>query len=386
MTTSCTRRLPALLFLVIWGLLVFCHDLSVKKNYGVQVFSTATTPASTDRALSARAKEEAVANITTSQNQLVSTDADAVQMCSRSQLKNGEWKAASWDQPPYLPENHSKMSSCMSDDTALHVPWTDYEWVSRDNCQFDPFDSNTFCRAAQRLNISRIAIVGDSLTWEHYASLLMLLRVPVIERDQMISMEANVNIIHTQACDGQVQTLYRRDDYLTKVWDVLPTFHPDLLVLNRGAHYVPDEPLTMEFTEMLTNLTNFYQNQQQHGQQPKLIYRTTVPGHENCHAYTEPNNNLTQMEELIASSNRFQWNDFKRQNQLLLHLLEQHTSNTTATMSVPVLQVKIMDAYEINSRRPDKHKGGTDCLHSCFPGKMDVYSQILQHYMLLEDW
>lgn len=39
---------------------------------------------------------------------------------------------------------------------------------------------------------------------------------------------------------------------------------------------------------------------------------------------------------------------------------------------------RIVDGYHINIRRPDQHY---DCLHSCYPGKMDVYAQIMLHYL-----
>ena len=56
----------------------------------------------------------------------------------------------------------------------------------------------------------------------------------------------------------------------------------------------------------------------------------------------------------------------KHQNQLMLD-----------AFSKSGLTYQVIDAYDINILRPDQH---TDCLHSCYPGKMDVYSQLLLHF------
>ena len=41
-----------------------------------------------------------------------------------------------------------------------------------------------------------------------------------------------------------------------------------------------------------------------------------------------------------------------------------------------------MDAYYLNVLRPDEHRAHQkDCLHNCYPGKMDVYNRLLLHYV-----
>jgi hypothetical protein len=69
----------------------------------------------------------------------------------------------------------------------------------------------------------------------------------------------------------------------------------------------------------------------------------------------------------------FHWWNFKRQNTLMLDALNN---------SGFVFQV--MDAYDINILQTDLHRFPIgDCLHSCYPGKMDVYSQLLSHLLQL---
>lgn len=65
------------------------------------------------------------------------------------------------------------------------------------------------------------------------------------------------------------------------------------------------------------------------------------------------------------------WRDIKRQNELSLRIFEQ--SN---------LSFDILDGYHINILRPDELMiRRNDCLHSCYPGKMDVYNQLLVHFL-----
>jgi hypothetical protein len=55
------------------------------------------------------------------------------------------------------------------------------------------------------------------------------------------------------------------------------------------------------------------------------------------------------------------------------------------TSSLPPLSVTIIDAYELNMLRPDEHRAHqADCLHNCYPGKMDVYNQLLLHHLTMQ--
>jgi hypothetical protein len=70
----------------------------------------------------------------------------------------------------------------------------------------------------------------------------------------------------------------------------------------------------------------------------------------------------------------FHWYDFQRQNNLVLRELE-----------ASGLDYNIIDGYHLNILRPDEHRTHTgDCLHNCYPGKMDVYNQLLLHFLRME--
>ncbi len=84
------------------------------------------------------------------------------------------------------------------------------------------------------------------------------------------------------------------------------------------------------------------------------------------------------MEKLIANSTslynekhleKWHWLDYKCQNELAQHLFTK--------MSI---DYKVIDRYDINTLHLDEHRGGktnSDCLHGCFPGKVDTYSALL---------
>lgn len=76
---------------------------------------------------------------------------------------------------------------------------------------------------------------------------------------------------------------------------------------------------------------------------------------------------------------QYHWFDYRHQNSLAERELE-----------ASGLAYRIIDGYDINILRPDDkfaHRTGTgnhDCLHNCLPGKVDVYSRILLHYLLID--
>ena len=87
------------------------------------------------------------------------------------------------------------------------------------------------------------------------------------------------------------------------------------------------------------------------------------------------------MEERVADlsfynnrSLKFHWYDYQNQNLLVLEELQKSG-----------LPYRVIDAYYLNMRRPDEHRAHqNDCLHNCYPGKMDVYNQLMLHYLRMD--
>ena len=251
------------------------------------------------------------------------------------------------------------------------------------------WDKQEFCSVANAItttnnnnqNTSKlpvIAIVGDSLSYEHYTSLTQMLGLPSpkdgANGEQLRARRQRRDIVKS-ACNWTL--IYRRSDYLEFVPTVLEAHKPNILILNRGAHYVRDRRLMSELDNTIKVLQDWQRNCTHQSQTCWLFFRTTVPGHPQCNSknYTMPSNDIQEMEALIANRSKyapgkeqkFHWWDMKHQNQLMLD-----------AFSKSGLTYQVIDAYDINILRPNQH---TDCLHSCYPGKMDAYSQLLLHFL-----
>jgi hypothetical protein len=233
-----------------------------------------------------------------------------------------------------------------------------------------------------------VSIMGDSLSWEQYSSLLQLLGKRVHQNDQHASRLEDRNVIYF-ACQEQnrgTKFVFRNDAQLKAetISNSINNDFPTVFILNRGAHYVNDTELLDDINDLLPVLLSWQQSCTKMYHRCHLFWRTTVPGHPNCMEYTSPVNNISLMESLVESRSSYtdetmwdyHWQDFKHQNNLILDLLQQYSASTG-------LQYEVIDAYEINILRPDRHRWHqNDCLHSCYPGKMDVYNQLLLHYLL----
>ena len=224
---------------------------------------------------------------------------------------------------------------------------------------------------------------------------------------------------------------FLRDEKLISNADSIPRILDELdlevLILNRGAWYEADHILKNGWRQVLDHLLanfTYYKDDQtsipnyQQQRQKKLIIRTTVPGHPNCEKYTKPSYNITEMEAIISNISNYNtggknthWWDFQNQNKLVEgliiwklqnyqheQLVKQQFNRQGQLLRKLPFSIRILDACHINMLRPDQHlvssseqqeqkegQGGVnDCLHSCFPGKIDVYSQMLLH--MLTSW
>ncbi|KAL3939583.1 MAG: hypothetical protein SGBAC_005711 [Bacillariaceae sp.] len=218
--------------------------------------------------------------------------------------------------------------------------------------------------------------VGDSLTWEHYRTLVEILGGQTATLLQFRTKHRQMTIVQS-VCDHQRTFLmYRREDSLQDLDLYLKEKFPVVLVLNRGAHYTPDNIFASELYTTFQQVSSWQHKCNEYGVQCHLFWRTSVPGHPACRSFTAPVNNLTLMEYLVATGEspaKYRWETFKTQNELALQLLKDS----------PVTVYDVIDAYPINILRPDQHaRPNSDCLHSCRPGKLDVYNQLLQHFLV----
>lgn len=370
-------------------------------------------------------------------------------LCTREQIKVGKWVPVTLKAPPYIVStSHLK---CYPDETYHQGFWNTYEWQPDDTlvqrlqgeggtislsdpaitqpttaCQLSRWNSNDFCTLMRR---STILIIGDSLSWEHFRSLNHLLGKRHVSQHTMWESKLSQDNIKTYVCRNQVRLVFRRDDLLTNVSNSI--FHsktfPQVIVLNRGAHYKNDTTLLADMTDVvIPSIQSWQQQCTQLGMKCHLFWRTSVPGHIGCdkseHNFTAPVNDLTTMEGLIANkslyNNRtieYHWYDYQHQNQLVVDLVQKHfqqPSTKTTLFNGRNSSVgdeggegneyhhgnfsalggrssentfDIIDAYYLNVLRPDEHRAHQgDCLHNCYPGKMDLYSQLLLHFLKMQ--
>ena len=310
--------------------------------------------------------------------------------CTRDQVVKGQWEPVRLPKPPYVTKtvhlrcysreryhgDHYDTWKWQPEDASSTAVDTSPEDSSSESCEFTDWDSSLFCSLLAGATVS---IIGDSLSWEHYSSLVQLLGVSTRQGYQHQSREFQTNI-QQAVCDGHTAVVYRRDDQLADLRSSLQETFPTVLVLNRGAHYTNDTNLLAGVRHNLQQVGSWLDQCRSLGVPCSFFWRTSTPGHPGCDnaSDTQPVNDLTAMEARIADQSlyterqlRYHWDDFQRQNLLILNELE-----------ASGLDFTVLDAYSLNVLRPDEHRAHqSDCLHNCYPGKMDVYSQLLLHYL-----
>ncbi|KAG7341630.1 GDSL/SGNH-like acyl-esterase family protein [Nitzschia inconspicua] len=315
-------------------------------------------------------------------------------LCSRDDIRVGSWQPVTLKSPPYVPRTvHLR---CYPEDVYQQGFWNTYDWQpSSTDCSFASWDPDQFCRLLYR---ATILVIGDSLSWEHYRSLNHLLgNRGVHQSDQHQSKKFQGNVVYYVCPQHQTRLVFRRDDLLTNVSQAIfneGTF-PHVIVMNRGAHYKNDTVLLTDLREIIREIQAWQEECSLRSIKCHFFWRTSVPGHPQCNhsatSFSAPVNDIEKMEAMIADlslyNNRtleYHWFDYQHQNLLVEELLQHELlppKPDTIISNENVLQ--ILDAYYLNVLRPDEHRAHQgDCLHNCYPGKMDVYSRMLFHYLL----
>jgi len=349
-----------------------------------------------------------------------STPQKTKRLCTIPETKFGEWRKVILPKAPFAPA-HSK---CYSQEE-LHsaTKWVDYHWhpfpsiltsdkTSGDDeaCDFEPnFTNDMYCRLAHN---KTIGFMGDSLTWENFATLASRLGRIVGDHatltftsDDGKRYNQNEGIV-MEVCNGTSKIAFMRHRYLLMLDTFLNLANPDVVVLNTGAHGRSDGQIVDGYSNRagvsgakwhIDVLAAHQERKRVQEQRPFwAIWRTTSAGHYNCSAYKEPVNNYTQMEAYVQSTGtisyqlrQYGWHNFQHQNNLILEEFQNYNQRQNAAQK-PLLNFEPMHAYEVNLLRPDGHVGSHieaagDCLHNCDPGPADVYNVLLLHSMRLHE-
>lgn len=308
--------------------------------------------------------------------------------------------------------------------TPIQLKWMDnYTWEvpAQNGCPpFIEFDNAGFCNA---VNGRDIILVGDSLTNLYANALLMLtwgrLRSGAIPKGPfpyvapfhgpiegcvdwgMIPMKfANLhnfarghlklsnevgqgmrvsslcNTTGKWSCNHVIVTpgsvvdrIYGVDEFLD-VWAPAHGMRSDIIILNMGAHWAPDEELLFQVKSVLIAVTKAHPY-------ALVVWRNTVPGHINCSTATRP---LVKPQNISMFNPEWHWNDFDRQNSLIRKLILDQFSG-----------VVYMDVYTATVLRPDLHVSyfknppdNTDCLHyrSSMPSPTDHWVRMLYNVLI----
>jgi hypothetical protein len=264
-----------------------------------------------------------------------------------------------------------------------------YQWLvknaqssattSSKSCEFKPeFDAEQFCNIMAN---EVILFLGDSITWEMYESLAHLLGKMADIRLKYRSAFGQKYAIVINACGGgdeksdraPVTLIFSMQRYLERIESAIEQTFPTTLILNMGAHYRIDKAYEPAIDNTLNEVSNWQQLCKSRNLPCRFFWRTTTPGISNCMNFTEPVNNITAMEDYVASNpTKYHWERFKHQNGIAVRKIESSGLN----------HYEIIDGYEIGITRPDiAGLHSNDCLHSCKLGVADVYNTILLHYL-----
>lgn len=194
----------------------------------------------------------------------------------------------------------------------------------------------------------------------------------------------------TDVCNGSARLSWLRADFLHEsrepppasqqgyssfAWSELRGY--DTLVFNTGIHILSDATLDLRTHVFARRFAAMPSSQ-------TIVWRTTVPGHDNCARATRP---LETPYEPSACG-PYGWHHVQRQNDLVAEIFRQIAP-----------RVRLLDAFALSNARADRHvvrktklmatENGTrvttateDCLHYCLPSAVDTWNVLLAKALL----
>jgi hypothetical protein len=307
---------------------------------------------------------------------------------------------------------------------------TTFKWQD-DNCPVPTISIDAFCRVCYRLNLTRILLVGDSLTFQFLFSLLSLLGYPPRGRQytfngllQPFHIPCSFIQHHNESSDNNrtvvefavTLSLYRRSplkdwQYLQQMVDNNQTAQDEYhqfvttnpnrtaILANTGAWMQSMDEYTEAFDALLTWIDSFGTTDNNDGNKVMAFFRPTIPGHANCtpsmgnDTTTKETYNWTDPLELheapygsyqeyvAATYNQtkpYQWDLFESFNEHSKHLLAQRRATDHQQ-----LDIRWLNVYNSSVLRRDGHVGFGDCMHYSVPGPTDWWVHFF--FAMLQD-
>jgi hypothetical protein len=290
------------------------------------------------------------------------------------------------------------LGKCHIDYLYKNMSGLDYVWSThgtdklcgmKRNLSVVPFNRDYMCSL---LDGRRILLLGDSITDEFFYSLASTL----IQSHSCRSSKEFNNGFHTVfefggnisyqlletaafGCGRAYIYVVRHDHFLISEFGdeytatvhaqetlygagwhyLLKQLNIDLIIANRGVHYVPNDIVLSELEHTLSYL-------RQHHGGVSVIYRSSAPGHKN---FDEVRYSAPLSSEAEAQLDMFSWDKLKLQNSLIRQLLRNSFN-----------EVLYLDVYPSSVLRHDGHTT-EDGLHYCIPGPIDNW--VVLFYNLL---
>ncbi|GJP53752.1 hypothetical protein CLOM_g12896 [Closterium sp. NIES-68] len=251
--------------------------------------------------------------------------------------------------------------------------------------------SFSVARFCQALGGKKLLVTGDSLNGQLALSLLLRLK---IDQDVILDPGFSTKCIAARLayphlpvicfsspiCESSghpSQLYFIRSDYLdipvaipgfsseNHWWvDEIAAQGVDMVVLNRGAHYVEDAAFEAQLNATFHHLRNRFPGL-------LLIVRSSAAGHADCMNYSRPIEKRLPEEGLPHN-----WGEISHQNRIAERLAHS-------------IGAAFLDVDEMTALRPDSHMGrkgnspdAVDCLHYCIPGPQDGWSDMLLNMLL----
>ena len=224
-------------------------------------------------------------------------------------------------------------------------PREKFIWKPR-NCNLLSWNASLFCNL---LGKRRMLLVGDSTVMQSAATLLNMINfnggmcgdnIYIGQSSKLQWAEFGVH-----GC-GQDTTLSSAIDYS----------HPDIVIMNIGAHLgdVGDlDAILFALLGVIKKSTADYNT--------TFVWKTQNPGAWNCDSFHSPSE--TDGYPISEGQDRYKWNNFP--------LYDDYARKNTKRYGFKILDMSPL------YYRPDAHVGGSDCLHFCLPGPVDIFPIVL---------
>lgn len=283
------------------------------------------------------------------------------------------------------------------------APPTRWKWQDRAaNCHIEALTREGFCKVMgdDGLQLKRIFFVGDSLTYQMVESMWRLLG----NKDAPSPKGKRAYFSRTITCDiigineewhapFTIEIAYTRNDHLSDglngstTPDCTPSYSKDacipwvdhyntdpartLLIANMGSHIGQHDQYKYKLDQFVETIQSLSRPSDM------IVFRTTVPGHENCKDHTSPLNSTLD----FHTPTLYNWKNFEEYNRYT----KQKWSNLTKEHGEVDYDHSwsILDVYPMTILRPDGHRlPNVDCMHYLLPGPVDWWNHLLYRNLL----